>query len=339
MSRQKRIRKQAGYEQSLLGAGLKGIASLSFATAAGWIAYSYLAIDHNLPLPDAVPAERKSFTSRTAGRISYYHEPASEGHPLVLVHSVNAAASAYEMRPLFMHYRSRRPVYALDLPGFGFSERSKRTYSPQLYETALVDFLETQVGAPADIVALSLGSEFAARAAVTRPELFHSLTMISPTGFSRENAETKVQQASKRSMDGLALPMFSFPLWARPFYDLLTTRASMEYFLKKSFLHHIPGDLVDYAYAAAHQPGAEHAPLFFISGKLMTRNIRQQVYDHLTIPTLVLYDRDNYTTFDMLTESLARNKNLSGVRLVPSLGMPQFERTADTVEVLEQFWK
>jgi hypothetical protein len=48
-------------------------------------------------LPVALRGERFEFDSR-AGRLSAYL--AGEGPPLLLVHSVNAAASAAEVRPL-----------------------------------------------------------------------------------------------------------------------------------------------------------------------------------------------------------------------------------------------
>lgn len=323
---------------SLLGSGIKGLFGLSLAAAGGWILYSHLQIDHQAALPDALPAERKSYLSST-GRLSYYQNRVLSGRPLVLVHSVNAAASAYEMRPLFLAYQDQRPVYALDLPGFGFSERAKRTYTPQLYEAALVDFLDSQVGEAADVVALSLGSEFAARAALARPERFHSLTLISPTGFSQVGSDRSSQKASRTGSDSGLYNAFSFPLWARPFYDLLTTRPVIRYFLQKSFVHQPPDDLVEYAYLTAHQPGAEHAPLHFISGKLFTPEIRRKVYDLLQVPTLVLYDRDAFTGFEMLSDLLANNKAWQAVRLVPTLGLPHFERTEDTVEVLDKFWK
>ncbi|MBZ0306880.1 MAG: alpha/beta fold hydrolase, partial [Anaerolineae bacterium] len=147
--------------------------------------------------------------------VSYYVDKSQVGRPLVLLHSINAAASAYEMRPLFNHYRTLRPVYALDLPGFGFSERPNRVYSPDLYKETITDFLQTQVGEAADVIALSLSSEFAALAALEQPSLFHSLTMISPSGFSYKG----------RSSDA-TYQLFSFPLWSQAFYDLLTTRPS-----------------------------------------------------------------------------------------------------------------
>jgi pimeloyl-ACP methyl ester carboxylesterase len=104
----------------------------------------------------------------------------------VLIHSVNAAASAYEMRPIFEQYRGKRPIYALDLPGFGFSERSDRRYTPQLFSEAIADLLRTQVREtqPVDIVALSLGCEFAASVALAMPERVRSLALISPTGLA-----------------------------------------------------------------------------------------------------------------------------------------------------------
>ncbi len=340
--RRMRIHQLQNEPASPVSSGLKGLASFStgllLATAGSWLLYSHLAIDHAVPLPDALPAERKTFTSSVAGTLSYYRGQVRTGHPLVLIHSINAAASSYEMKPIFLHYRGQRPVFALDLPGFGFSERSKRVYSPGLYETALLDFLKTQVGEPADVVALSLGSEFAARAARAEPDLFHSLVMISPTGFSFRS-ERGSQKASQTGLSDLLHPLFSFPLWARAFYDLITTRLSIQYFLRQSFVGTVPPDLVEYAYATAHQPGAEFAPLYFISGKLFTPGIRQAVYERLQVPTLVLYDRDAFTSFEMLPDLLTKNPNWLAVRLVPSLGLPQFERLEDTVEVLDSFWK
>lgn len=324
---------------SLLGSGLKGLATVSLAAAGGWILYSNLAVDHQMILPEALPVERKVYVSPNAGPISYYRNQVVTGRPLVLVHSVNAAASAYEMRPLFMHYLDQRPVFALDLPGFGFSDRSNRVYSPELYQAALEDFLLSQVGQAADVVALSLGCEFAARAALAQPQLVNSLALISPTGFSQNRNDRGSQKASRNGLSNLLHPAFAFPLWSRPFYDLLTTHASIEFFLKQSFTGPVPEDLINYDYAAAHQPGAENAPLHFISGQLFTPGILQSVYERLETPTLVLYDRDGFTSFDLLPDLLARNSFWQAIRIVPSLGLPHFEKLEDTVDVLEKFWK
>jgi pimeloyl-ACP methyl ester carboxylesterase len=203
----------------------------------------------------------------------------------------------------------------------------------------VLDFLRTQVGEPADVVALSLGSEFIAQAALAQPDLFNSLVMISPSGFSARRDTRASQRASQNGLGNLLHPAFAFPLWARPFYDLLTTLTSIRYFLQQSFVGSVPPDLIDYDYAVAHQPGAENAPLYFISGKLFTPRIRQEVYERVQVPTLVLYDRDNFVSFEMLPELLAKNASWQAVRLVPSLGLPHFERLEDTVEVLNKFWR
>jgi len=68
---------------------------------------------------------------------------ASGTSPVLLVHSVNAAASAYEMKPVFERECGRRRVYAPDLPGFGCSGRGPRDYTVTLYVDALHDVLET----------------------------------------------------------------------------------------------------------------------------------------------------------------------------------------------------
>lgn len=59
--------------------------------------------------PPAVSGDRFEFASR-AGPLSVYI--AGEGAPLLLVQSINASASAAEMRPLHDHYRVTRTVFS-----------------------------------------------------------------------------------------------------------------------------------------------------------------------------------------------------------------------------------
>lgn len=320
------------------GCGISRLLNTALLAAGGWIIYSRVGIDHAAALPDAIAAGRKSFFSRIGQRLSYYADTAATGRPLVLLHSINAAASAYEMRPLFEYYRVHRPVYALDLPGYGFSDRPRREYTPQLFQNAIIDFLENEVAQPADVIALSLSSEFAAATAQARPELFHSLTVISPTGLSGEKQKRASQQAGRSGSSSRLHAGFSFPLWGRAFFDLVSTRASIRYFLQQSFVRPVPEAMVAYAYQTAHQPGAEHVPLYFISGSLFTPDIRTRVYQYMSTPGLVIYDHDAFTSFDRLPVLLHSAPNWQAERIIPTKGLPHWEQLAQTAATLDAFW-
>jgi alpha-beta hydrolase superfamily lysophospholipase len=111
---------------------------------------------HHPHLPPALPAERREITGQS-GRLSYY--VAGGGRPLLLVHSINAACSAYEVRPIFERMQAGRRVFAVDLPGFGFSDRSARRYEVPLFVAAINDMLDTIAAEegpePVDALALS----------------------------------------------------------------------------------------------------------------------------------------------------------------------------------------
>jgi pimeloyl-ACP methyl ester carboxylesterase len=242
------------------------------------------------------------------------------------------------MRPVFQHYQHTRPIFALDLPGFGFSERSDRSYTPLLYANAVLDFLKSEVREPADVITLSLSSEFAAWAALAEPERFHSLAMISPTGFTARQQTRGSQRAAQQRQSDMLFRAFAFPLWSQAFYDLIATRPSIDYFLQKSFVGTVDPGLEDYAYVTSHQPGARYAPLHFVSGKLFTRDVVNRVYSRLTVPVLVLYDRDAFVRFDTLPEFVDTHSNWRREQIIPSNGLPQFERLPETTAALDRFW-
>lgn len=321
-----------------IGSGIGAIANTINVAWAGWTAYSALLIDHNVPLPTPIEAEHGTLHRFRGGALAYYHDRSAQGRPLVLIHSINAGASAFEMKPLFEHFRGERPVYALDLPGFGFSERSDQNYTPELYREAISVFLEGVVRQPADVIAFSLSSEFTASAALKRPELFQSLALISPSGFQAQGGENQVQRSSARGTSERVLRALKWPAWSQTLYDLLATRRSIHYFLQRNFVGPVPPELVEYAYLTTHQPGARWAPLSFVSGKLFTPDIRAAVYEQLTLPVLVLYDRDPNVSFDRLPQILER-PNWRAARISPTLGLPHWEQLPATAAALDHFWQ
>ncbi|HEY8565959.1 MAG TPA: alpha/beta fold hydrolase [Beijerinckiaceae bacterium] len=259
-----------------------GVAGLG-AMAAG-IAWSRFAVPHDLPLPPALDGELRETEGR-AGRLAYY--VAGEGAPLLLIHSINAAGSAYEVKPIFERAVAGRRVYAVDLPGFGFSDRSPREYRMRLYVDAIHDMLdliaEEAGGAPIDALAVSLSGEFLARAATERPGDLRSLALVTPTGFQKGSDRLRGPEGATLEVRGLYRSLQT-PVLGQALFDLLASRRSIRFFLEKTYgSKQIDEDLLDYDYLTTHQPGARHAPFAFVSGRLFSRDIRT-VYERLTLP-------------------------------------------------------
>ena len=283
-------------------------------------------------LGEAMDAPREEFLNDEGWRVAYYADTAAPGRPLVLVHSVNAAPSSFEVKPLFEQYRGSRPVYSLDLPGFGHSERRAQGYTPEFYARTLVAFLERVVGAPADLIALSLGCEFVARALSTRSMLANSLVCIAPTGFS---ARTPFGPPVGRIVHRI----LTIPGLSQGLFNLVASRRSIRYYLGQSFVGDPVPETLAYAYATAHQPGARHAPLVFLSMQLFTPQARSELYGTLTdLPVLAIADQDPYIDFAHLDDFVASHPNWSRERLEPNMGLPHWERLSETVGVLDAFW-
>lgn len=288
-------------------------------------------IVRRVSLPDAVDGQRCVLRVADIGRVSYYRAGTGQGRPLVLIHSINAAPSVFEMKPLFEHYRATRPVFALDLPGFGFSDRPDRPYSPAVFVSAISAFLREVVGEPADLVGLSLGCEFIARVAIEAPDLATSLVLVSPTGFSKRTI--RGGEAGMRLHKAVSVPGLSQGIWGA-----LTSRPSIRFFLGKSHVGPVPEEMIDYAYATSHQPGARFAPLYFLAGQLFTADAPNALYARVTQPVLTIYDRDPYIDFDLLPGFLTGRTNWRAQKIGPALGLPHWERLPETLAALDRFW-
>jgi len=288
-------------------------------------------------LPHALNGRRQSIES-AAGLLSYYAGHVRQGVPLLLVHSVNAAASAAEVRPLFEHYASRRPVYALDLPGFGRSERSDRDYTPRLMTDAVLamrDLIaQAHGGQPIDGMAVSLGCEFLARAATESRGAFRSLALVSPTGLAGGSIHFG-QPASSRDLPWLHRLLRGTRLGPALFRQLVRPRV-IRYFLQRSFgSDRIDETLHAYCVLSAHQQDAEHAPLAFLSRQPFAADITA-VYDDLTEPVwLARGVRGRPTDFGGAELLVASGRWRESV--FDSGSMPYFDQPGDFISRYETF--
>lgn len=300
------------------------------------------------PLPPALPGQRFEFDS-IAGRLSCYADgPRSTLRPpLLLVHSVNAAASAAEVRPLYEHARAARPVYALDLPGYGFSERSDRAYTPRLMTDALLATLEqiqARHGAPpVDVMGLSLACEFVARAAVEAPARLRRLILVSPTGFrgTQERRGAPGSVVGAPWLAGLLRGPGKGPGrgsgWGGPLFRGLTRPGVVRYFLRRTWGGpDIDETMARYAVLTARQPGAEHAPLCFLAAAMFSADITT-LYEAVGQPVWMSHGtRGDFT--DYRGVSVLRGRPNWHIEVFdPAGAMPYFEHPQRFAAAMDAF--
>jgi len=175
---------------SLLGAG---------------VAVTIIVIRHLLNTPqrldNILPGEARIYRWKH-GHISYNVLGAENAPPLVLLHNLGIDASSYEMRtivePLAKYYR----IYALDLLGFGLSDRPSLNYSAETYISLCRDFLTEVIQQPAragtslegttrapTLLASGLTCNYAVAVAQTVPTLCERLVLISPIALLTPDAQ------------------------------------------------------------------------------------------------------------------------------------------------------
>uniref|UniRef100_A0A2P2KRL2 Uncharacterized protein MANES_02G095700 n=1 Tax=Rhizophora mucronata TaxID=61149 RepID=A0A2P2KRL2_RHIMU len=111
-----------------------------------------------------------------------------EGFPIVLIHGFGA--SAFHWRYNIPELAKRYKVYALDLLGFGWSEKAIIEYDATVWRDQVVDFLKEIVKEPAVLVGNSLGGFTALVAAVGSQKQVVGVALLNSAGqFGNPNGE------------------------------------------------------------------------------------------------------------------------------------------------------
>lgn len=205
-----------------------------------------------------------SIDRRPEGDIYYNAAGPQQAEPFVLLHDFYPGASNYEYRRLYPRLAADHRVYALDWLGFGLSERPALAYTGEFYARLLNGFLRDTVRRPATVVAHGLAANVAVRAASEDPALFARLVLIEPRPLAGTLPRPTIAQTAVRMLQRASLGLVP--------YAILSTRAALRQQLANHAAYRGEGaasdDVLDYAYANAHQFGGQHALLALLTGEL-----------------------------------------------------------------------
>lgn len=240
------------------------------------------------------------------GRIFYKQAGANnQGTPILFIHGIGAGWSSFMWRKNFDALSENFHVYALDLLGFGMSDKpATAPYSADLYTELIADFIHEVAKTPAHIIANSLAGAFSIRVADEQPDLVRSLILIAPTGADTLRA--------RPGMTGAAFyGLLQSPVLGTSFYNVMSSERSIRDYARRQLFYdasRVTNRLVTQLYAASHQEGAQHAISAFLSGFLNT-DIRE-AFARLKHPvTLVWGKQDQTIPIEQAAALLSLNPN------------------------------
>lgn len=327
-----------GGDKSILGTAGKAALGLTAAAAAAYGAYLWGAPGRRRPATELGYALSLRLHYAAWRGLHYaYYSRAGNGRPLVFVHSINAVASAHELRPLVQRFQreSHRPLFALEWIGFGHSDRPEISYTPELLEDQLEHFLARVVRAPdgADVIGLSLGASYAAEVARRRPDLVHSLVALEPAGLGEEPQEIT---------NAWARLLFTLPGVQRAFYDRLTTPDALYRFARENLFTDefgVPEEYVEYGAETARVEGAARPLDDFLNGRLYP-DYAPDTFLHLRQPLLIIHGLVGDRRMESYTElpELAARPTVEVVAL-PTGSLPHWERPGVVVDRIHAFYE
>ena len=268
-----------------------------------------------------------------AGRVRGYQ--LGEGRTVLLLHSFNAAGSGIELAPLASRLAEHRRVVLIDWLGFGTSQRPDAHYGWDMYGDQLerIRLAALQPGETSvDVVALSLPAQYVVVAAAERPEGFGRIVLISPTGFGRFKGRGG---RTSRNIDRF-LRLTGI---GRLLFAVLARRRVIRWFLRQTFAdpEQVPRDYELYCWRTCQQPGADRAPLAFVSG-LLDDPRAESAYQRLANPTLLIFGDHPRFTDPVAAEALiAANRDLTMFTIEHSGDLPQLEQRDETAAVIDRF--
>jgi pimeloyl-ACP methyl ester carboxylesterase len=272
---------------------------------------------HQGPMPGEPAGAR--FAEVNGTRVRYTDVGA--GPAVVLLHGFASSLETWDL--LVPKLRGRHRVIAVDLKGFGWTDRPAGDYSPQAQADLVLRLLERRGVRQAAVVAHSYGASVALRMALTAPERITRLALYDAWVYA-DQLPTFFLWSRARGLGELLFALF---------YE---ERAEDKLALAFYDPSRVPEKLIEDVERAFARPGTRAAALAAVRG--MDYETVQDRYRTVDKPVLLLWGREDVVTPLAVGERLSRDLPRSRLVVYPRCGhLAMLEAAAATNAEVTKF--
>lgn len=243
-------------------------------------------IFYNAKKTEKIQIKEHTYKSKF-GKINY--TASGKGKPLLLIHGLGIGASHEEWNNSILFLSKYYRVYAIDLLGYGNSEKPNITYSAYLYIQLINEFISNVIKKSVYLIANANSASFAVMSCNFRPELYKKMILISPNGVGeRKEIATNDDYWTKF--------IYDIPIVGTSIYNIMASKLSIKMFMHKYLYYN--NSLVNlnslnkyYYYSHIGGKNNKHSFKYFIS-KYLNINIEKQL-KQIQIPIHIIWGEDN----------------------------------------------
>ena len=258
-----------------------------------------------------------------------FWELGNDGSTVLLIHGIGGSLEDWILNAdsLAKHHH----VYALDLVGYGHSDKPSASYSFTYMAQFIKDFMKAESIDRASLIGHSLGGGISLQFSLQFPSKVEKLVLVGSAGLGKQVTFL---------LRVLTLPIIG-KLLARP------SRKGTANFLKECLYDPalVTDELVEFSYSLASLPGAQEALLSTVRTLGNIRGMRKDalhpIVDNLssiTVPTLIFWGQQD-RILPVAHAQVAENKiPNSQLQIFDSCGhFPQLERPEEFNSIVLKF--
>ncbi|MBD2020555.1 alpha/beta fold hydrolase [Leptolyngbya sp. FACHB-36] len=244
--------------------------------------------------------------------------------PLILLHGFGASIGHW--RHNLTELAQNHTVYALDLLGFGASEKAVAPYGTPFWAEQVYEFWRTFIGQPVVLVGNSIGSVVCLTVAARYPEMVKGLVLINLPDSSVLESPVWVQRTiaavavGAQPVIGLAKRVFTSPLVFNPLFRVIRSAPFVRLWAKQAYSNSeaLTEELLEILSGPAFDRGASAALRAMVAAKAKPgADYRAKtILPQLQVPMLLLWGQEDRMVPPKLARLFVRcNPNLTLVEI------------------------
>ncbi len=260
-----------------------------------------------------------------------------EGRPLVLVHGFGASIG---------HWRKNIPalaaagyrVFAIDLLGFGGSDKPAIDYTLELWQALLEDFWQDRINEPTVFVGNSIGALLCLMVAARRPDIVAGGVLLNCAGGLNHRPDEL--NLPLRVVMGTFARLVNSQFFGSFLFNRIRQKHRIRGTLKQVYRNRdaITDELVELLYRPSCDPGAQKVFASILSAPPGPRI--EELLPHVQVPLLVLWGEDDPwtpVTGGRIFEQMSQSQPIEFVS-IPKTGHCPHDERPDVVNARISQW-